>query len=133
MAEPLDEFEVKELSEFYKQGWISNKWRPMMAWSYMIICLFDFLIAPIGFPILSTFLGIETIIWKPLTLEGGGLYHLAMGAIVGVTSWSRGNLNLKMAERIPMPMENNAPDELEYEEDELEPPPERKRRGRSSR
>lgn len=35
--------------------------------------------------------GAEKIIqWNPLTLQGGGLYHLAMGAVIGITAWSRG-------------------------------------------
>jgi hypothetical protein len=28
--------------------------------------------------------------WKPLTLEGSGLFHVAMGAVLGVTAWTRG-------------------------------------------
>lgn len=28
--------------------------------------------------------------WTPLTLRGGGLYHMAMAAIVGLATWSRG-------------------------------------------
>ena len=28
--------------------------------------------------------------WKPITLEGGGIYHLAAMAIVGVTAYTRG-------------------------------------------
>jgi len=28
--------------------------------------------------------------WQPLTLGGGGLYHLAMGAVLGIAAWSRG-------------------------------------------
>ena len=30
------------------------------------------------------------VAWNPLTLQGAGLYHLAMGAILGVAAWSRG-------------------------------------------
>lgn len=28
--------------------------------------------------------------WDPITLKGGAVYHASMGAICGVTSWSRG-------------------------------------------
>jgi hypothetical protein len=28
--------------------------------------------------------------WVPLTLQGGGLYHISMGAILGIAAWTRG-------------------------------------------
>ena len=28
--------------------------------------------------------------WDPLTLQGAGLYHIAMGAVLGVAAWTRG-------------------------------------------
>jgi len=28
--------------------------------------------------------------WTPLTLQAGGLFHAAMGAILGIGSWTRG-------------------------------------------
>lgn len=62
-----------------------------MAWSYMVICVFDFIIAPILWSILqASYKGNITEAWQPLTLQGAGLFHLAMGAILGVTAWSRG-------------------------------------------
>lgn len=74
-----------------KENWIKGKWRPMMAWSYMIITLFDFIVAPAGWAyIQATQDGAVTQQWVPLTLGSGGLFHLAMGAILGVTAWSRG-------------------------------------------
>jgi len=27
--------------------------------------------------------------WQPLSLQGGGLLHIAFGAIMGITSWGR--------------------------------------------
>lgn len=69
-----------------------NKWRPAIGWSYMIVCLFDFIFAPIIFSILHL-LFIENVtnvvIWEPITLKGGGLYHIAMLTIVGVTAYGR--------------------------------------------
>jgi hypothetical protein len=61
-----------------------------MAWQYFIVCLFDFFAAPVMTALLKAFINPALDPWKPLTLEGGGLYHLAMGAIIGVASWSRG-------------------------------------------
>jgi hypothetical protein len=28
--------------------------------------------------------------WEPLTLKGSGLYHLAAGGVIGVSTWTRG-------------------------------------------
>ena len=28
------------------EDWINKKWRPMMGWQYMIVCIFDFIIFP---------------------------------------------------------------------------------------
>lgn len=72
-------------------SWIDRRWRPVMAWSYMIICVFDFIAAPILWSILQvSYKGNVTEAWTPLTLQGAGLFHLAMGAILGVTAYSRG-------------------------------------------
>lgn len=61
-----------------------------MGWTYMAVCIFDFIIAPILWSILQAFYkGNVTEAWTPLTLEGAGLFHLAMGAVLGVTSWKR--------------------------------------------
>ena len=68
-----------------------KKWRPAMAWSYMVICLFDFIIAPVLWSVfMAAYKGNVTEAWSPLTLQGAGLFHLAMGGILGVTAWSRG-------------------------------------------
>lgn len=58
-----------------------------MAWSYFVICLSDFLF----FPIFNAVWYSNAVFheWKPLTLQGGGLYHLAMGGIIGVATWQR--------------------------------------------
>jgi len=72
------------------ETWIQYYWRPAMAWQYFIVCLFDFFAAPVMTALLKAFINPALEPWKPLTLEGGGLYHLAMGAIIGVASWSRG-------------------------------------------
>lgn len=72
------------------ETWFNKKWRPAMGWTYMAVCIFDFIIAPILWSILQAFYkGNVTEAWTPLTLEGAGLFHLAMGAVLGVTSWKR--------------------------------------------
>jgi hypothetical protein len=78
-----------------KEDWMNTKWRPAMGWMYMIICTFDFIIFPILWSMLQAVnQGSVTIPWQPITLQGAGLFHMAMGAIVGVTAWSRGQEKL---------------------------------------
>lgn len=71
------------------ESWLKSHWRPMMAWQYFAICMFDFLLAPIFFAWFSWFTKTDMSQWQPLTLQGGGLYHLSMGAIIGVTSYAK--------------------------------------------
>ena len=74
-----------------QEGWIQKKWRPMMGWTYMVTCMFDFIVAPVLWTIAQAiFHGGINSQWMPLTLQGAGLYHIAMGAVLGVSAWSRG-------------------------------------------
>ena len=77
-------------SEKKKEDWMNSKWRPMMGWMYMVVCTMDF----IGFPILWSLLqsmshGQVNSQWQPLTLQGAGLYHIAMGAVLGIAAYGR--------------------------------------------
>lgn len=72
------------------EGWIQSKWRPLMAFTYMAIILFDFLIAPILNVLATHYFGMNLGTWKPLTMAEGGMFHIAMGAILGVAAWTRG-------------------------------------------
>jgi hypothetical protein len=84
MAEEISESEKK------KEDWMNSKWRPMMGWMYMLVCTMDF----VGFPVLwsllqSMFHGQVTSQWQPLTLQGAGLFHIAMGAVLGLAAYGR--------------------------------------------
>jgi hypothetical protein len=73
-----------------QEDWMNAKWRPMMGWTYMATCLFDFILGPILFNILQYYNPGQAVgMWTPLTLQGGGLYHIAMGAIIGVSAYGR--------------------------------------------
>ena len=72
------------------KDWINRRWRPLMGWTYMITCVVDFIIFPILWSILQAYYsGKVTEQWQPLTLMGAGLYHIAMGTIIGVTAYGR--------------------------------------------
>jgi hypothetical protein len=71
--------------------WMTTKWRPLMAVTYMATIWFDFIVGPILFNILQYWNpGQAVTSWTPLTLQGGGLYHLSMGAILGIAAFTRG-------------------------------------------
>jgi len=70
--------------------WINKKMRPMMGWVYMLTCTCDFVIFPILWSLLQALShGQVTSQWQPLTLQGAGLYHIAMGAVLGISAYGR--------------------------------------------
>ena len=72
------------------EDWIQKKWRPMMAVLYMAICACDFILFPVAWTaVQAVFHGGLTMPWQPLTLQGGGLIHIAFGAILGITAYGR--------------------------------------------
>jgi hypothetical protein len=78
-------------SKKQQEDWMNRKWRPAMGWTYMVICILDFALFPIGWSVLQALAeGTVTSQWDPLTLKGAGLFHMAMGAILGIAAWSRG-------------------------------------------
>jgi len=69
---------------------INSKWRPMMSFIYMITCFTDFVLFPILWSVLQAVQGGQvTSQWSPLTLQGAGLYHIAMGAVLGLAAYGR--------------------------------------------
>jgi hypothetical protein len=86
----MTEYVAKSL-KLDKEDWMTKKWRPMMAIVYMMINLFDFIIGPILYNLLQYWNPGQAIgMWQPLTLQGGGLIHIAFGAILGISAWTRG-------------------------------------------
>lgn len=88
----MDAKEYEKLSGSAKkqEDWMNAKWRPMMGWTYMATCLFDFILGPILFNLLQYWNPGQAVgMWTPLTLQGGGLYHISMGAIIGVSAYGR--------------------------------------------
>lgn len=89
-------------------------WRPIAAYVYLAICIFDFVGMPIYLAIQNQQVNAEAFAevraltdkevklaaleqldlgkqaWMPLTLQGGGLFHLSFGAILGVAAFTRG-------------------------------------------
>ena len=88
--------------------WINEYWRPAAAITYLVICICDFIVFPLMFGLKETNVrdlalavrGVDPQVaavlvaphpqWQPLTLMGNGVFHIAFGAIVGITAWTRG-------------------------------------------
>jgi hypothetical protein len=89
--------------------WMRENWRPLAAFIYLAINVFDFLIAPIFMGLntettaqfVAGIMGLDPSVqaimaskpnggWTPLTLQGSGMFHISFGAILGVSAWSRG-------------------------------------------
>ena len=81
--------EVKSASETKKEDWMNSKWRPMMGWMYMLVCTMDMVVFPILWSLLQTTTGTNITQWNPLTLQGAGLFHIAMGAVLGIAAFGR--------------------------------------------
>ena len=81
--------EVKSESAKKQEDWMNSKWRPMMGWLYMGTCTFDFVIFPVLWSLLQSTMGHPVTQWQPLTLQGAGLYHIAMGAVLGLAAFGR--------------------------------------------
>jgi hypothetical protein len=82
--------EVKSESAKKNEDWMNSKWRPAMGWMYMAVCMADFVLFPVLWSLIQV-VGdgkVETQ-WSPITLQGAGLFHMAMGAILGIAAYGR--------------------------------------------
>lgn len=97
-----------------KEDWINTQWRPAMGWMYMTVCIFDFIIFPILWSLAQSIdpQGSITVPWVPLTLQGGGLFHVAMGAVLGVAVYGRTQEKIAFGvshPTLPLPVNNTQP------------------------
>lgn len=100
--------------EYKRETWIAENWRPMAAIVYLVICLSDFMGIPIALQVQNSRLDESALVslavqfkesaaqieaikvlheqrsWQPLTLAQNGLFHIAFGAILSVSAWTRG-------------------------------------------
>lgn len=90
-----------------KVNFMSEKWRPMMAVTYMAIVICDFIIFPVAWTFIQFY---ETEVvndafrqWVPLSLQSGGLIHMAFGAILGISAWGRTQEKMNGSAYTPTP------------------------------
>jgi|ERR1700747_487618 len=79
-----------------EEHWIKAFWRPAMGITYIIINLFDFVIAPTLVMIFNTFFHSSLPAWQSLTLSNGGLVHIAFGGVLGVAAYGRTQEKLQL-------------------------------------
>jgi len=85
-----DNHKILSDSEKKKEDWMNTKWRPMMGWMYMSVCLADFVLFPVLWSMVQALHGGQVHTqWNPITLQGAGLFHMAMGAILGIAVYGR--------------------------------------------
>lgn len=87
-------------------------WRPVTAYIYLLICLVDFMVMPIVYEynrlssteILTIIEHVEEDkrtqaleimrsnerVWSPVTTQGGAIFHMSFGAIIGAAAFTRG-------------------------------------------
>ena len=71
------------------EDFMTSKWRPAMGWTYMIICILDMGVFPIVWSLAQVLTKQPITQWDPLTLRGAGLFHMAMGAVLGIAAFGR--------------------------------------------
>jgi hypothetical protein len=69
--------------------WMHTLWRPCMGWLYMLICLLDMAVFPVLWALWQGYEHQQITQWNPLTLQGAGLFHIAMGAVLGIAAFGR--------------------------------------------
>lgn len=114
MGVQIPTLEVSD-SEKKKEDWMNSKWRPAMGWLYMLVCFCDFVLFPVLHAIYVAVLFKNGVApnglpaqWAPLTLQGAGLFHLAMGAVLGLAAYGRTQEKLSGANNGGLPFTNNA-------------------------
>ena len=98
---------IKKNNNKAAEDWMQSRWRPAMGWMYMAVCVFDFIIFPILWAVVQFW---ENSVandafrqWNPLTLQGAGLFHMAMGAVLGVAAYGRTQEKVAGAAASPIP------------------------------
>jgi len=94
------------------EHWLTSKWRPAMGWMYMAVCTMDMIIFPIIWSIAQVITKQPISQWDPLTLRGAGLFHMAMGAVLGIAAFGRTQEKVAGASvvTVPPPSSPSTPD-----------------------
>ena len=87
------EREYRRQVERNNENWFKSYWRPTAGWLYMFICFMDFVVFPAAQMAMWTFLTHaptdKFVPWTSLNLTNGGIFHVAMGAVLGIAAYTR--------------------------------------------
>jgi hypothetical protein len=70
-------------------AWMQTLWRPAMGWLYMLVCFCDMIVFPVLWALWQGVNHVPITQWNPLSLQGAGLFHIAMGAVLGIAAFGR--------------------------------------------
>ena len=71
---------------------LRGQWRHAIGWLYVVVVACDFIIFPVEQAAYAAYFHLVYAQWQPLTLQGGGMFHVAMLAILGVQMWRLPNI-----------------------------------------
>ena len=91
------------------EDWMQKKWRPARGWMYMGICPLDMAVFPVLWSVLQMIQHTTITQWQPLTLQGAGLFHVAMGAVLGIAAFGRTQEKLAGAAQNSTPTASGTP------------------------
>ena len=77
------------MSKEKNDNWMQQLWRPAMGWLYMLVCFTDMIVFPVLWALWQGFNHQPITQWNPLSLQGAGLFHIAMGAVLGIAAFGR--------------------------------------------
>lgn len=72
-----------------RDDWMQTMWRPAMGWLYMLVCFTDMIVFPVLWALWQGVNHVPITQWNPLSLQGAGLFHIAMGAVLGIAAFGR--------------------------------------------
>jgi hypothetical protein len=72
-----------------REDWMQTMWRPAMGWLYMLVCFTDMIVFPVLWALWQGVNHVPITQWNPLSLQGAGLFHIAMGAVLGIAAFGR--------------------------------------------
>lgn len=68
--------------------WV-NRWREIVAFAFVIITIYDFVLAPIITQVLVAVFKANLTAWTPNTLQSGGMFYVAFATILGISSYGK--------------------------------------------
>lgn len=85
----LDNITTTDSNPLLQEKWYKEGFLPALGFLYIAVCSFDFIVGPALSMFIMPILGKPFIAWIPLTLQNGGIIHLAFGAILGIYAYKK--------------------------------------------